>query len=85
VQAVLSGSIAQHSCEESPDTFIPRSKQNVLGSPHFPNLTVNHDRDAVGYLLCKTNLVGHDDHRRSGICEFSHDIEHLPDQLGIQR
>jgi hypothetical protein len=49
------------------------------------DLPVGHERDAVGHLLGEADLVRHHDHRQAGTGQVFHHVEHLADQLGIQR
>ena len=44
-----------------------------------------HEDDAVGDLAGEAHLVGDHDHRHAALGEVAHDLEHLADQLRVER
>src|SRR3954467_3301909 len=44
-----------------------------------------HEDDGVPDLAGEAHLVGHDDHRHAVVGQPAHDVEHLADELRVER
>ena len=61
------------------------SLSTCSGGPCSMIRPVLHEDDAVRRLAGEVHLVGHHDHRRAAVGEVLHDVQHLADQLGVER
>ena len=60
-------------------------KKTSLGGPCFDEVAVVHVHDPVGDVAAEAHLVADDDHRHALRGEVLHDLEHLADELRVER
>ena len=59
--------------------------QHLRGCALLDDLAVVEEDDPVGHLPREADLVGHHDGRRAVACQAADDVEHLADELGVER
>ena len=55
------------------------------GSSGLDDDAAIHKDDLIGDLASKPNLVGDNRHRHARCCQVLHNLQHLTDELGIER
>src|SRR5690349_5325891 len=76
---------SEHLCEELLGTWLPRIVQHVGRCAGLHHRSVDEEHHAVGDRAGKTDLVSDHDHRHAVAGERGHHVEHLADQLRVQR
>src|SRR5437899_2826656 len=71
--------------EKSPGALFARAAEERLRVAGLHDHALVHEDDAVGDLAGEAHLVGDHDHGHALAGEVEHDVEHLVDDLGIER
>src|SRR5438552_14604243 len=78
-------SSSQDLLEEALGALLVRAREKGLGLTGLHDDALVHEDDAVGHLAGETHLEGHDDHGHALAREVQHDVQHLVDDLRIER
>src|SRR5215471_16818037 len=77
--------ILKYRPQEIARTLIFRIIKNQFWWPLLHNNSFIHEDHMIGHLTGKTHLVCHHHHRHTFLGKLAHDLEHLADQLRIER
>ena len=71
--------------EENLSPLLARARQDFLRGTGLDYNPFVHEHQAVAYLPCETDLVGYHDHRHAVVGQRPHHVQHVTDQLRVER